>query len=175
MEPEEKPSFFRTNYIQFMGGRNTLFTLIALLLLGMIIFIFREVSFIFNPVIVFMQTVVLPIILALILYYLLRPVLRLLERLKISRIWGIVILFLGVTGILTLITVLVLPFLREQFTNLIEEFPSYFMQLLNISMHFCGHPLSEAITQVPASISINCWKPCRTISGRPSRMRRLRS
>ncbi|WP_203332876.1 AI-2E family transporter [Planococcus beigongshangi] len=131
MEPEEKPSFFRTNYIQFMGGRNTLFTLIALLLLGMIIFIFREVSFIFNPVIVFMQTVVLPIILALILYYLLRPVLRLLERLKISRIWGIVILFLGVMGILTLITVLVLPFLREQFTNLIEEFPSYFMQLLN--------------------------------------------
>lgn len=131
MQPEDKPSFFSTNYIRFLGGNNTLFTLIALVLLGLVIFIFREVSFIFNPLSVFMKTVVLPVILALILYYLLRPVLRLLERLKIPRIWGIVIIFLGVTGLLTLITVLVLPFLREQFANLIEEFPEYFMQLLN--------------------------------------------
>lgn len=130
MQPEDKPSFFATNYIRFLGGKNTLFTLIALVLLGLVIFIFREVSFIFNPLSVFMKTVVLPVILALILYYLLRPILRLLERFKIRRIWGIVIIFLGVTGLLTLITVLVLPFLREQLQNLVEEFPDYFMQLL---------------------------------------------
>lgn len=130
MEPEEKPSFFKTNYIQFLGGRNTLFTLIALVLIGLIIFIFREVSFIFNPLSVFMQTVVLPVTLAMILYYLLRPVLRLLERFRIKRIWGILIIFLGVVGLLTLVTFLILPFLREQLQMLIEEFPQYFMQLL---------------------------------------------
>ncbi|MFC3211524.1 AI-2E family transporter [Planomicrobium okeanokoites] len=130
MEPEDKPSFFRTNYIQFLGGRNTLFTLIALVLIGLIIFIFREVSFIFNPLSVFMQTVVLPVTLAMILYYLLRPVLRLLERFRIKRIWGILIIFMGVVGMLTLVTFLILPFLREQLQMLIEEFPQYFMQLL---------------------------------------------
>lgn len=130
MEPEEKPSFFKTNYIQFLGGRNTLFTLIALVLIGLIIFIFREVSFIFNPLSVFMQTVVLPVTLAMILYYLLRPVLRLLERFRIKRIWGILMIFLGVVGLLTLVTFLILPFLREQLQMLIEEFPQYFMQLL---------------------------------------------
>lgn len=130
MEPENKPSFFRTNYIQFLGGRNTLFTLIALVLIGLIIFIFREVSFIFNPLSVFMQTVVLPVTLAMILYYLLRPVLRLLERFRIKRIWGILIIFMGVVGLLTLVTFLILPFLREQLQMLIEEFPQYFMQLL---------------------------------------------
>ncbi|WP_372869624.1 AI-2E family transporter, partial [Planomicrobium okeanokoites] len=130
MEPEDKPSFFRTNYIQFLGGRNTLFTLIALILIGLIIFIFREVSFIFNPLSVFMQTVVLPVTLAMILYYLLRPVLRLLERFRIKRIWGILIIFMGVVGLLTLVTFLILPFLREQLQMLIEEFPQYFMQLL---------------------------------------------
>ncbi|WP_281862707.1 AI-2E family transporter [Planomicrobium okeanokoites] len=130
MEPEDKPSFFRTNYIQFLGGRNTLFTLIALVLIGLIIFIFREVSFIFNPLSVFMQTVVLPVTLAMILYYLLRPVLRLLERFRIKRIWGILIIFMGVVGLLTLVTFLILPFLREQLQMLIEEFPQYFMQLL---------------------------------------------
>lgn len=130
MEPEEKPSFFKTNYIQFLGGRNTLFTLIALVLIGLIIFIFREVSFIFNPLSVFMQTVVLPVTLAMILYYLLRPVLRLLERFRIKRIWGILMIFMGVIGLLTLVTFLILPFLRDQLQMLIEEFPQYFMQLL---------------------------------------------
>ncbi len=130
MEPQEKPSFFGTNYIQFMGGRNTLFTLIALVLIGLVIYIFREVSFIFNPLSVFMETVVLPVILAMILYYLLRPVLRLLEGFHIKRIWGILIIFLGVIGLITLVIFLILPFLREQLQMLIENFPEYFMQLL---------------------------------------------
>lgn len=130
MEPEEKPSFFGTNYIRFLGGRDTLFTLIALVLVGLVIFIFREVSFIFNPLSVFMKTVVLPVTLAMIFYYLLRPVLRLLERFRIKRIWGILIIFLGVTGLITLIIFLILPFLRSQLQMLIEEFPEYFMQLL---------------------------------------------
>lgn len=129
MEPE-KQSFFSTNFIRFLGGTNTLFTLIALVLLGLVIFIFREVSFIFNPLSVFMKTVVLPVVLALIFYYLLRPILRLLEDFKIPRIWGILIIFLGVIGLITLLIVLVFPFLREQFQTLIMEFPDYFMQLL---------------------------------------------
>lgn len=126
----EKPSFFSTNFIRFLGGTNTLFTLIALLLLGAVIFIFREVSFIFIPLNVFMKTVVLPVVLALIFYYLLRPVLRLLVKAKIPRLGGIAIIFLGGIGIITLITVLILPFLRDQFQNLIMEIPDLFMELL---------------------------------------------
>lgn len=132
MPPDDnRPPFFATNYIRFLGGRNTLFTLLILILIGLVVFIFREVSFIFNPLNVFMKTVVLPVVLALILYYLLRPVLRLLEHFKIPRIWGILIIFLGGIGLLTLLSVLVFPFLRDQFQNLIEEFPEYFMRLLN--------------------------------------------
>ncbi|ALS73960.1 hypothetical protein AUC31_01250 [Planococcus rifietoensis] len=132
MPPDDnRPPFFATNYIRFLGGRNTFFTLLILILIGLVVFIFREVSFIFNPLNVFMKTVVLPVVLALILYYLLRPVLRLLERFKIPRIWGILIIFLGGIGLLTLLSVLVFPFLRDQFQNLIEEFPDYFMRLLN--------------------------------------------
>ncbi|WP_203339584.1 AI-2E family transporter [Planococcus beijingensis] len=130
MQPEDKPSFFATNYIRFLGGRNTIFTLITLLLLGLVVFIFKEVSFIFHPLSVFMKTVVLPIVLALIFFYLLRPVLRMLENFKIPRIWGILIIFLGVVGLITLLIVLVFPFLKSQFQTLIEEFPTYFMQLL---------------------------------------------
>ncbi|WP_236015735.1 AI-2E family transporter [Planococcus soli] len=149
IQPEDKPSFFATSYIRFLGGRNTLFTLISMLLLGLVVYIFREVSFIFHPVSVFMKTVVLPIVLALIFFYLLRPVLRMLENFKIPRIWGIIIIFLGVVGLITLLIVLVFPFLRSQFQTLIEEFPEYFMQLLTdvdafLRTSFIGDYYSES-------------------------------
>ncbi|MGE7625049.1 AI-2E family transporter [Viridibacillus sp. NPDC096237] len=135
MEPE-KPSFFATRFIRFLGGRNLLFGLITLLILGCIIFIYEKVSFIFYPIVVFLQTVVLPVILASIAYYLLRPILRILEKWKIPRVWGILIIYLGLAGIITLLVILVFPFLKGQFTNLINEFPQYFMELLHKTQSF---------------------------------------
>lgn len=99
-------------------------------MIGLIILIFNRISFIFYPITVFFSTVVLPVILATIAYYLLRPILRLLEKIKIPRIWGILIIFIGAIGLITLLVFLVLPFLKIQFQNLVEEFPSYFGQLL---------------------------------------------
>ncbi|MER2090344.1 MAG: AI-2E family transporter [Sporosarcina sp.] len=119
-----------SHVIRFLGGRSTLFVLVSILLIGMIIYIFNQISFIFYPITVFFSTVVLPVILATIAYYLLRPILRLLERIKVPRIWGILIIFIGAVGLITLLVFLVLPFLKIQFHNLVEEFPTYFGQLL---------------------------------------------
>ncbi|MHA6261082.1 AI-2E family transporter [Sporosarcina sp. CAU 1771] len=121
---------FTTNIISFLGGRNTLFILASILLIGLIILVFDQISFVFYPLKVFFSTVVLPVILATISYYLLRPILRLLERLRIPRIWGILIIFLGAIGLITLLTFLVLPFLKLQFTNLVDDFPTYFKELM---------------------------------------------
>ena len=130
MEPE-KPSFFSTRYIKFLGGRNTVFSLVLLLMIGLVIMIYDEISFIFVPLTVFLGNVILPIILAVIVYYLLRPILRLLEKVKIKRIWGILIIFLVLVGLITLLVFLVFPFLKGQVFKLVEELPSYFIQLFN--------------------------------------------
>lgn len=140
--------------IRFLGGRSTLFVLLSILLIGLIIFVFREVSFIFYPIKVFFSTVVLPIILATIAYYLLRPILRLLEKLKIPRIWGILIIFIGLIGLITLLVFLVFPFLQTQFTNLIEEFPTYFQQMLiKIDSYLRTSPVSTYYKEL--NININ--------------------
>src|SRR5699024_2796236 len=90
-----------------------------------------QVSFIFYPIKVFFSTVVLPVVLATILYYLMRPILRFLEeRLRIPRVYGILIILLATAGLLTLVIFLVLPFLRLQTINLFDEFPTYFKQLI---------------------------------------------
>ncbi|WP_342504986.1 AI-2E family transporter [Sporosarcina sp. FSL K6-2383] len=125
-----KESGATSNIIRFLGGRSTLFVLVSILLIGLIILLFNQISFIFYPITVFFSTVVLPVILATIAYYLLRPLLRLLEKMRIPRIWGILILLIGAIGLITALVFLVLPFLKEQFHNLVEEFPTYFSQLL---------------------------------------------
>ena len=130
MEPE-KPSFFSTRYIKFLGGRNTVFSLVLLLMIGLVIMIYDEISFIFVPLTVFLGNVILPIILAVIVYYLLRPILRLLEKIKIKRVWGILIIFLVLVGLITLLVFLVFPFLKGQIFKLVEELPTYFIQLFN--------------------------------------------
>lgn len=107
-----------------------MFVLLSILLIGLIILVFSKVDFVFYPIRVFFSTVVLPIILATIAYYLLRPILRFLERIRIPRVWGIFIIFVGLIGLLTLLVFLVFPFLKMQFANLIEEFPTYFNQML---------------------------------------------
>lgn len=130
--------------VGFLGGQTTLFVLACVLLIGLIILIFTQVSFIFYPIRVFFSMVVLPVVLASILYYLLRPILRFLEnRLRIPRVYGILILFLATAGLLTLVVFLILPFLRLQTINLFDEFPSYFKQLiLNIDHFLRNSPLA---------------------------------
>lgn len=120
----------KNRIIRFLGGKTTLFILIALLLLGLNIMIFDKVSFIFYPIQVLFSTVVLPIVLATILYYLLRPLLHLIEKIKVPKVWGIVIIFLTAVGLITLLVFLVLPFLKIQFWKLVDEFPTYFNQLI---------------------------------------------
>ena len=119
----------KVNIIRFLGGKSTLFVLVSILLIGLIIVVFKEVSFIFYPIKVFSSTVILPIILASIAYYLLRPILRLLEKIHIPRAWGILIIFLGAGGLITLLVFLGLPAIKNQINNLIEDFPTYFKKI----------------------------------------------
>ncbi|HLQ82447.1 MAG TPA: AI-2E family transporter [Pseudogracilibacillus sp.] len=118
-----------TRFIKFLGGRNLLFSLLVLILIGVMIFIYTKVSFIFYPVGVFLSTVAPPAILAFIAYYLLNPIVNLLEKLHIKRLWGIIIIILSIGGIITGLVFLVFPSVEKQINDLIIETPGYFQQL----------------------------------------------
>lgn len=142
--PKEETKLFSTKFIRFLGGKNLLFTLIVLVLLACVIYMYDKVSFIFTPLQVLFEVVILPGVLAVIAYYLLRPLLGALENWRIPRIWGILILFIGVIGLVTLLVLLVYPFLRDQFTNLMQEFPVYFKALTQNTVDFIN---SSRITE----------------------------
>lgn len=120
---------FSSRFIKFLGGRDLIFAIFLLLIIAITIFIYHKVSFIFHPLIVIFSTVVPPTILAFVAYYLLNPIVNQLERWRINRLWGIIILILGIGGILTGVVFIVAPMIETQINELIKNFPSYLSQM----------------------------------------------
>lgn len=122
-ECDEMEQNKQTRWIKFLGGRDLIFTLIAILLLGGVLFVFKKVSFIFEPLMIIFSTVFGPLLLSLIFYYLLEPLVAWLEKKGIKRIFSI----LGIALILILLLVAVgiwaVPKVYEQTTSLVTDFP----------------------------------------------------
>ena len=120
-----KLSFSETRFMKFLGGKDLLFALVSLVLLGITIFIFDKISYVFQPFVIIFNTIAAPIILSLILYYLLNPIINLMERYNIPRLLAITIVFLVIIGGATLIINLLIPVIGDQITRLANNFPRY--------------------------------------------------
>ncbi|MEB7746459.1 AI-2E family transporter [Staphylococcus equorum] len=120
-----KLSFPETRFMKFLGGKDLLFGLLILILVGFSIFIFDQVSYIFKPFIIVFNTLAAPIIVSIILYYLFNPVVNLMERYNIPRVWGVIILFLLIVGVISLAINLLIPVIGSQFKSFGNNFPYY--------------------------------------------------
>ncbi|MGW9857295.1 putative PurR-regulated permease PerM [Staphylococcus hominis] len=126
-----KLSFSETRFMKFLGGKDLLFALVSLVLLGISIFIFDKISYVFQPFVIIFNTIVAPIILSLILYYLLNPIINLMERYNIPRLLAIIIVFLVIIGGATLIINLLIPVIGDQIMRLANNFPKYIEKFNN--------------------------------------------
>ncbi|GGD12832.1 AI-2E family transporter [Pontibacillus salipaludis] len=116
-------------FLKLIGGKTFFYIVAFFLLVGITIYIYTKISFIFYPLTVILSTIVPPIILAFIAYYLFNPIVDLLERLRIKRIWGVIILILGFSGALTGLILLTAPSIEAQIKDLVQTFPDYLKQL----------------------------------------------
>ncbi|PTF03474.1 AI-2E family transporter [Staphylococcus cohnii] len=120
-----KLSFPETRFMKFLGGKDLVFALLILIFIGCAIFIFDQVSYIFKPFIIVFNTIVAPTIVSIILYYLFNPLVNLMERYNISRLWGVIILFLVIIGVIALAINLLIPVIGAQFKSFGNNFPYY--------------------------------------------------
>ncbi|PLR82807.1 AI-2E family transporter [Bacillus canaveralius] len=134
-----------------LNNRFVLFLLI-LLLIGLNILVYMKVSFIFTPIVVLLKTVLLPIIMTAVVYYLLNPIVDFLEKFKIKRVYSILMLFLIIIGVLTILIVSVIPFLRDQVLSLIYSFPQYARDVESMTKQILG---SEFVNQAQRTLNIN--------------------
>ncbi|MBW7457176.1 AI-2E family transporter [Paenibacillus sepulcri] len=148
----------------FLNNRFVLF-LFVLLLIGLNIMIFNHVSYIFNPLIALIKTVVLPLILSGVVYYLVNPLVDDMERRGIKRIYGILILYLLIISLIVIAVVAVIPLIRNQITSLIENIPDYSEDAQQKIKQWTG---SDFFSEVQATLGFHTADLTKTITSRAS-------
>ena len=122
-------SFSESRFMRFLGGNDLIYGLTALVLLGIVIFIFDKVSYVFEPFIIVFNTIAAPIIVSLVLFYLFNPIVNLMERYRIPRLLGITIIYVAIVGIITLIVNLLFPLIGSQVESFIKNSPHYLSKI----------------------------------------------
>jgi predicted PurR-regulated permease PerM len=95
----------------------------GIVLILLIIMLAHQVQFIFYPLVVLVQTLFFPFLLAGLLYYLFRPLVLFLDRKRIPRTFSILALYLIAGGTVVLAGVLAGPALKDQVERLVQNFP----------------------------------------------------
>lgn len=121
----DNPVNWASRFKRFLLNNRFVLFMLVLLLLGLNILVLTKISFVFEPVIVLVKTVVLPLILAGIAYYLLNPIVDFMEKRKVKRLHTILLLYVFIIGMLTALVTLVIPVIRVQIMDLVNNFPGY--------------------------------------------------
>lgn len=161
----EQPRIWPDRFKRFFLNNKFVVLLLILLLVGLNVLVLSKISFVLHPVGVLIKTIVLPIILSGILYYLLNPLVDIMEKRKIKRGWSILILYLAIAGILTVVVLAVIPVLRSQITGLVDNFPKYSE---NVKQQFEELTGSQLFSQFQEAVSINSQDWWSTISQKAS-------
>lgn len=103
----------------------------AIILVLVIIYLGSQVDFIFKPILSLITVITVPVMIAVFFYYLLRPLVNVMEKWKIKRSLAILLIYLAVMAILIVLSILVWPSLRTQLINLVNNAPELFESLRN--------------------------------------------
>ena len=110
--------------LAFIGGKFIIYILLIVILLGIAIYLYTEISYIFTPINAIVSSIITPIIVAYVFYYMLNPLVNFFEK-KMSRfIASLLAIFVGIITILIVI-IGVVPIIVEQTQNLITALPRY--------------------------------------------------
>lgn len=89
-----------------------------------LILLISVTDFIFDPIFKYMGAVAIPIVGAGVLFYLTKPIVKILDKYKVHRVISIIIVFLIIALLFYLIATYIAPIAQKQFSNLIKNIPS---------------------------------------------------
>ncbi|GAB4074863.1 AI-2E family transporter [Barrientosiimonas marina] len=98
--------------------------LIVLILGFLLLLLVSAADFIFEPIFTYVGAVALPVIGAGLLFYITRPVMHLLEKMKLNRIVAILLVFVLLLLLLYIVARYLMPILQTQFNNLVNNIPA---------------------------------------------------
>ncbi|TWI57186.1 AI-2E family transporter [Halalkalibacter nanhaiisediminis] len=100
----------------------------GIMLIFIIIYLGSLIDWVFKPIAILVQTLFAPIVLAGVLFYLLRPLVNLLSK-WIPRGFSILLLYLSGIALITALVFLIGPELQKQFNSLARNMPSFINEI----------------------------------------------
>ena len=156
MKSQEK-EFSMSWFFKWFLDNKAITVFLVCLLIGLNILVLSKISFIFTPIVEFVSVIMLPVILAGLLYYLLNPLVDLLEKYKINRLVAITIVFVLITLLLIWGLAVAIPSLQAQIVSFFKNMPTYLKQAEKVLNDLLDSRLSEQfrpqIEQVTENIS----------------------
>ncbi|MYV37196.1 AI-2E family transporter [Weissella cibaria] len=126
---ETKQSVFQ----RWLLNNKIISSMLIILLLLAIIYMFDKVNFIFEPIVALFSAVGAPIIIAGVFYYLLNPIVDWAERrYKMSRVATITVQFLVLLVLIVWGLAVFIPWLSDQIVGLINHWPEYWRTLVKM-------------------------------------------
>lgn len=152
--PERKKSWF---YKWFLNNQLTV-VLINIFLVFLIIFLFSKISFVFKPVNQILGITMPPVILALVLYYLINPLINVLEsKFHVNRILSITFVFIIILALLIWGVMSLIPFVQSQVDSLVKNWPQYWNSLNKSLQNMFSDPklhlVKERLVETNASVT----------------------
>lgn len=125
MSLHSKPSHHDSLFYKWFLNNQAVMVLLITLLVFLTIFVFTKISFLFTPILSFLTIIMLPMVISTILYYLIKPLVDMVEKLGPNRtasifiVFGLVILlfFWAISGFI--------PMIQDQLRSFVEGLPKY--------------------------------------------------
>ena len=123
------------------------FWTLEILLILLVIYVSTKISFLFNPIGIFISTLFFPILISGFLFYLLNPILRFMTKRKIPKILGIVILYIALIGLFIFGGATVGPVVSNQITDIVENTPTIIDNIGKVIEDASDSPLVNYVIQ----------------------------
>ena len=121
----------QSKWMKFLGGSDVIFTFVLLLLVGVTFLLYSRLDFILGPIFIIFSSIISPLVISFILYYLLSPIVDFLEKKGVKRIFSIIGIYIVIIGLLSWLVIWLIPILQQQFTDLMVALPQLIDSLIN--------------------------------------------
>lgn len=142
----------------FLNNKFVTVLLITLLIL-LIVLVFSKVSYLLGPIGSFFSVIGFPLIMAGIFYYMLNPLVTLMEKRGIKRFVGTWIAFVLVLLLMIWGFAILIPIIRDQTIGIVREFPAYWQALESMTIELINYDwftsLQDQINEINADIFNN--------------------
>ncbi|MEX2461228.1 MAG: AI-2E family transporter [Paenibacillaceae bacterium] len=112
-----------------MARKSFLYKSACVISVLIIIYMIHKINFLFIPLITIFNMLLVPVVIAGFFYYLLRPVVYLLDKWKVNRTVSVILIYVCIVVLFTILIYAVLPTLQKQITDFVKNVPNLIQSL----------------------------------------------